>query len=159
MNFRKALHSDCATWILFSGMSGVRTIPNARLRWREHAEGISSGQKLTHRDLIYSEQLRLMRWLNELARVNPDLSPPEMHRITLDFFLRCVCFERPAPTFSDLHKWSETGADIWRMPVWSLMARMMVQRLRARLRVLPGFQAVARWRHERRTRRVAASQG
>lgn len=44
VNFPKALYSDGATWVRFAAEGHVRTIPAARIHFRRHPQGLSSGK-------------------------------------------------------------------------------------------------------------------
>lgn len=74
-NFPKALCSDFAAWIAFSGPGGVRTLKGAGIRWRMHAEGTSTGMREAHRREGRDAFVGYAEWLNErTARMYPDLS-------------------------------------------------------------------------------------
>lgn len=68
VNFPMALYSDHATWILFATEGLVRTIPNARIRFRRYEQGTSSGMLDAYRPEFLAATASYVVFVIEMCR-------------------------------------------------------------------------------------------
>lgn len=74
VNFPLALYSDLATWVEFAGDRGVVTLSQGKVRWRSHAEGISSGSRVKNRDALLLALSGFIGWLSDYLKSDSDLN-------------------------------------------------------------------------------------
>jgi glycosyltransferase involved in cell wall biosynthesis len=78
VNLPKALYSDSATWVRFAAEGNVRTIPGARVQFRRHPQGTSSGMLHSFRDDFFGA---LIGWIEFAVTTARDLAPARLSRI------------------------------------------------------------------------------
>lgn len=69
----KGIYSDYATWQKFAKRGGVKTIPDARVCWRHHRKGTSSGMREKHRREWHRAAQEYITWLLEFVAADQDL--------------------------------------------------------------------------------------
>lgn len=78
VDFPNALHSDRATWVRFATEGHVRTIPEARIQFRRHSQGVSSGMLHSCRNVYFSA---LIGWIGFAVTTARHLAPARLSRI------------------------------------------------------------------------------
>ena len=95
VNFPKAIYSDHATWLSFSARHGVRTLFGARVAWRSHSLGTTSGMRGAHR-IQWHEAARLyLKWLAAFSHAQGPRASRIFHRLGRDYYFREISRFRP----------------------------------------------------------------
>ncbi len=150
VRFPKALFTDLASWLAFSSPAGVRSIPHAKLLWRSHGQGISSGMRDANRVAWLDALFGYLTWMkNFAARKGPNFTDIfETNGPT--YLLRILCQFQPALTSAERSRAIDMTVEIFgvskiaagiRLDCWLLDAE-----LRPRIRHWPFVHALEQLR-------------
>lgn len=141
----RALFSDLATWVEFAVPGGVMTIPGPKIRWRSHASGTSSGQRIKHQDAWLEALAGYVCWVADFRARHPAAVTPALVERFLFRELRRI--SPPVPWL-----WTGRMAEaIGQLPLGAVRARLGVFTAISftQIRHLPGISHWLVWRYRR----------
>ncbi len=145
LSLPRALFSDLATWVEFAAPGGVITMPGPRIRWRSHADGTSSGQRMNYQVAWLDALEGFVRWVGDFRRRYPTTMAPVIVERFLFRELRRI--SPPVPW-----RWTGRMADALRsIPLGAGRATLGVFAAIGftQIRHLPGISHCLTWRYRR----------
>ena len=143
VSFPKALNSDWATWILFAQPGGVRTLAGAKIQWRKHAQGISTGKLAGFQREWVVAQVEFLKWVNaHVARHYPHRTT-EVGGLARAHFLKGMHRLQPPPGLGQVGEHSRLAAPLWGGGSGRCAAWLAWYVLRTQVRNWPVLRAIA----------------
>lgn len=144
VSFPQAIYSDFATWLQFA-KQGVRTIPSARVLWRSHPTGISSGLRKSNRTEWLTAAALYTTWLEEFSRQRGPPAERIFHAAGQAYYFRELSLFRPMLTRIERRRAVDLVQRLFQctrlsasVSLWAALARqssaLVWRRLRSRLR-------------------------
>lgn len=149
VNFPKALFSDVATWVRLAAEGHVRTIPDARIQFRRHPQGLSSGMLYSFRGEYFSA---LIGWIEFAVTTARRLAPERLSRIrrlAQREFCRAVHLSPHAISYRQMLDLAKRCRHASGGNPWLFHPFFHLHVLRYHLRKFPGLKHISQLRYRR----------
>jgi len=126
VSFPSAIYSDFATWLRFASTRGVGTISGARVSWRSHSTGISSGLRKANRAEWLAAAALYLTWLDSFARQHGRRTEEIFRRAGRAFYFRELSLFRPWLTLRERHSAVELSHRLFKSTRFSMYVHLWV---------------------------------